>query len=171
MESSEACTRCKSAKRYQSLFISRWVILLTPRVGYQNVISDDKRITCKPISNGVDPRINILYHAAKLSGSTIYTGDGTDRQTRVRHNHLTVYSEWCNYPSIYKREIVFPDFGPSVQSAYTTTIVKTSRNSLCFNSRNLGMSRAPLKSWAHQVTRLFTSAAMNQRGCPKGSPW
>src|SRR6218665_2559521 len=32
----------------------------------------------------------------------------------------------------------------------------------------LGFSKAPLKSQAHQSTNLFTSAATNQRGCPKG---
>jgi len=41
--------------------------------------------------------------------------------------------------------------------------------SIC--NRNLGISRAPLHSQAHQGTGLFTSAAMNQRGCPKGSSW
>jgi len=54
--------------------------------------------------------------------------------------------------------------------------------SLCANSclpslnrnlsrnRNLQTSKAPLKSQAHG-TSLFTSAASNQRGCPKNSPW
>src|SRR6218665_930593 len=36
---------------------------------------------------------------------------------------------------------------------------------------NLGISRASLKSQPHQGTSLFTSAATNQRGCPKGNPW
>jgi len=36
-------------------------------------------------------------------------------------------------------------------------------------NRNLTISRAPLKSQG-QGTSLFTSAATNQRGCPKGSP-
>jgi len=38
-------------------------------------------------------------------------------------------------------------------------------------NRNLGISRAPLKSQEYQGTSLFTSTATNQRGCPKGSPW
>jgi len=38
-------------------------------------------------------------------------------------------------------------------------------------NRNLKTSRAPLKNQAHQGTSLFTSAATNQRGFPKGSPW
>jgi len=33
------------------------------------------------------------------------------------------------------------------------------------------MPRAPLNSQTHQGTSLFTSAATNQRGRPKGSPW
>ena len=37
-------------------------------------------------------------------------------------------------------------------------------------NRNLQTSKAPLKSQA-QGTILFTSAASNQRGCPKNSPW
>jgi len=37
------------------------------------------------------------------------------------------------------------------------------------HNRNLRISRAPLKSQAHQGTSLLMSAAMNQRGCPKGS--
>jgi len=41
----------------------------------------------------------------------------------------------------------------------------------CDHNRNLGISRAPLKSQAHQGTSLFTSATTNQRGCSKGSPW
>ena len=35
-------------------------------------------------------------------------------------------------------------------------------------NRNLKTSKAPLKSEAHQGTSLFTSAATNQRGVPKG---
>ena len=42
------------------------------------------------------------------------------------------------------------------------TSLETSRN----RNRNLQTSKAPLKS-----TSLFTSAASNQRGCPKNSPW
>jgi len=38
------------------------------------------------------------------------------------------------------------------------------------HNRNLGISRAPLKSQVRRGIRLFTSAATNQRGCPKGSP-
>jgi len=38
-------------------------------------------------------------------------------------------------------------------------------------THNPGISRAPLKSQVHQGTSLFTSAATNQRGCPKSSPW
>ena len=38
-----------------------------------------------------------------------------------------------------------------------------------YRNRNLGISRTPLKSQAHQDTSLFTNAATNQRGCPKGS--
>ena len=37
-------------------------------------------------------------------------------------------------------------------------------------NRNLQTSKAPLKSQA-QGTSLFTSAASNQRGFPKNSPW
>ena len=35
---------------------------------------------------------------------------------------------------------------------------------------NLGVSRAPLKRQEYQGNNLFTSAATNQRCCPKGSP-
>ena len=38
------------------------------------------------------------------------------------------------------------------------------------HNRNLQTSKVPLKSQA-QGTSLFTSAASNQRGCPKNSPW
>jgi len=38
------------------------------------------------------------------------------------------------------------------------------------HNRNLQTSKVPLKSQA-QGTSLFTSAAQNQRGCPKDSPW
>src|SRR6218665_393588 len=44
------------------------------------------------------------------------------------------------------------------------TIVARNRN------RKLQTSKAPLKSQA-QGTSLFTSAASNQRGFPKNSPW
>src|SRR6218665_395529 len=37
-----------------------------------------------------------------------------------------------------------------------------------YRNRNLRPSRAPLKNQAHQGTSLFTSAATNQRGFPKG---
>src|SRR6218665_4069994 len=40
----------------------------------------------------------------------------------------------------------------------------------CKYSRKLQTSKAPLKSQA-QGTSLFTSAASNQRGFPKNSPW
>ena len=36
--------------------------------------------------------------------------------------------------------------------------------------RNNGISGVPFKSQAHPGTSLFTSAATNQNGCPKGSP-
>jgi len=39
------------------------------------------------------------------------------------------------------------------------------------HDRNLRISKAPLKSKAHQGISLITSAATNQRGCPKISPW
>src|SRR6218665_682557 len=39
---------------------------------------------------------------------------------------------------------------------------------LCNRNRNLRTSKALLKSQAHQGTSLFTSAATNQRGFPKG---
>src|SRR6218665_3012849 len=39
-----------------------------------------------------------------------------------------------------------------------------------YRNRNLQTSKAPLKSQA-QSTSLFTSAASNQRGFPKSSPW
>src|SRR6218665_3506060 len=39
-----------------------------------------------------------------------------------------------------------------------------------FRNRKLQTSKAPLKSQA-QGTSLFTSAASNQRGFPKNSPW
>src|SRR6218665_3159594 len=38
----------------------------------------------------------------------------------------------------------------------------------CNRNRNLKTSKALLKSQAHQGTSLFTSAATNQRGFPKG---
>src|SRR6218665_198545 len=44
-------------------------------------------------------------------------------------------------------------------------------NTNCSNrnrNRNLKISKALLKSQAHQGTSLFTSAATNQRGFPKG---
>ena len=40
----------------------------------------------------------------------------------------------------------------------------------CHHNHNLQTSKAPLKSQA-QGTSLFTSAASNQRGCPRNSPW
>src|SRR6218665_1108306 len=40
----------------------------------------------------------------------------------------------------------------------------------CNRNRKLQTSKAPLKSQV-QGTRLFTSAASNQRGFPKNSPW
>src|SRR6218665_270147 len=40
----------------------------------------------------------------------------------------------------------------------------------CNRNRKLHTSKAPLKSQA-QGTSLFTSAASNQRGFPKNSPW
>jgi len=38
-------------------------------------------------------------------------------------------------------------------------------------NRNLGISRAPLKSQEHQGTSLFTCTVTNQKRCPKSSPW
>ena len=38
----------------------------------------------------------------------------------------------------------------------------------CNRNRNLKTSKALLRSQAHQGTSLFTSAATNQRGFPKG---
>jgi len=40
---------------------------------------------------------------------------------------------------------------------------------LCNRNRNTQNSKAPLKSQAQDIS-LFTSAASNQRGCPKNSP-
>ena len=48
---------------------------------------------------------------------------------------------------------------------------KLTNNQTHIRYRNLGISRAPLKSQAHQGNRLLTSAATNQKGSPMGSPW
>src|SRR6218665_2512369 len=50
-------------------------------------------------------------------------------------------------------------------------VAENMTNTCCtFSNRNLQTSKAPLKSQA-QGTSLFTSAASNQRGFPKNSPW
>src|SRR6218665_3109310 len=53
-----------------------------------------------------------------------------------------------------------------VQNAYSRMFSSRNRN----RNRKLQTSKAPLKSQA-QGTSLFTSAASNQRGFPKNSPW
>jgi len=44
-------------------------------------------------------------------------------------------------------------------------------NTVRYRNRNLKISRAPLKSQAHQGTSLFTRAVTNQRDCSMGRPW
>jgi len=48
-------------------------------------------------------------------------------------------------------------------------LVKCNNNRNPNRNHNLRISKAPLKSQAHQGTSLFTSGVTNQRGCPKGS--
>ena len=56
-----------------------------------------------------------------------------------------------------------------VAPAYITVVLIGLYLILNTNNRNLKLSKAPLKSQAHQGTSLFTSVATNQRGVSKGS--
>src|SRR6218665_3883671 len=57
-------------------------------------------------------------------------------------------------PGVLKNELI--------DRLYRVVMANTGRN------RNLKISKALLKSQAHQGTSLFTSAATNQRGFPNG---
>ena len=61
-----------------------------------------------------------------------------------------------------------PIMGENLLKAYLTSVVTRNCNRNCNRNRNLRISRAPLKSEAHQGISLFTSAATNTKGFPKG---
>src|SRR6218665_2348475 len=64
---------------------------------------------------------------------------------------------WPNFP---------PPLDPPLGREPVIRMLPYNRN----RNRNLQTSKAPLKSQT-QGTSLFTSAASNQRGFPKNSPW
>ena len=67
---------------------------------------------------------------------------------------------------VYLRPCHFPVF--RTQTSYESACVPEYSHN---RHRNLGISRAPLKSQAHQGTSLITSTVTNQMGCPTGSSW